>query len=80
MCKNLSSIHSQDLKYQQKLQDIEDKLKDLKMQKQQKNKMIHKIQQMTQIRDKLEADIAQIKLKPDYMAEKGFQNVKALKK
>jgi len=31
LCKSLSNIHNQDQKYQQKLLDIEEKLKDLKL-------------------------------------------------
>jgi len=43
LCSQLSSLHTQDQKYLSKLTNIETRLKDLKAQKQSKNKIFTKI-------------------------------------
>jgi hypothetical protein len=61
LCTNLSLLQNQDTKYQTKLQNIEVKLKDMKQQKQQKSKIQTKIKAMQLVKEKVIAEIDQVK-------------------
>ena len=79
LCRSLNTLQVQDNKYNQKLHNIEIRLKDLKSQKLQKNKIFTKVQQMQQIKQKLIEDTSRIKASPEYLGQEGIDDIKKLK-
>lgn len=79
LCRSLNTLQIQDNKYNQKLHNIELRLKDLKSQKLQKNKIFTKVQQMQQIKSKLIEDTERIKASPEYLGQEGIDDIKKLK-